>query len=270
LIGARPLIGRGFAPNEDAPEAERVALLSHALWQRRFAGRADAVGKTIRLNGYDHAIIGVMPEGFKFPEWAELWTPATFKPGEDIAARGNHTLSCVARLKPGVTVAEANAEMTAISRRLGEAYPETNANWTSVVKPFREARIAEFRAVLYLMLGAVLFVLLIACANVANLLLARSVERRKEIALRTALGASRWRIVRQLLVESVMVGMIGGALGILVALWGVDLVASAIPVEIPYWMTYRIDARVLCFRARDFRFNRRAFWSRARPASLAH
>lgn len=188
-----------------------------------------------------------MPEGFKFPEWAELWTPAALKTDTDSADRGNHNLSCIAHLKPGVTIEEANAEMETISRRLGEAYPATNANWTSVVKPFREARIAEFRAVLYLMLGAVLFVLLIACANVANLLLARATERRKEMAIRTALGASRSRIMRQLLVESVMVGMIGGACGVLVALWGVDIVASAIQIEIPYWMTCRIDGRVLFF-----------------------
>ncbi|MCA1628755.1 MAG: ABC transporter permease, partial [Acidobacteria bacterium] len=238
LIGARPIIGRGFMPNEDAPEAERVALLSHALWQRRFAGKAEAVGQIIRLNGYDHTIVGVMPEGFKFPEWAELWTPATYKRGEDGAGRGNHNLSCLARLKPGVTIAEANAEMSAIAGRLAAAYPETNANWTTSVKPFREARTKEFSGVMYTMLGAVGFVLLIACANVANLLLARGAERTKEMAIRTALGASRWRVVRQLLVESVLIALMGGALGVLFALWGLDLVTSAIPIEIPYWMKY--------------------------------
>ena len=247
LIGARPAIGRGFRPDEDAPGAERVALLSYALWQRRFAGKAEAVGRTIRLNGYDHTIVGVMPEGFKFPEWAELWTPAAFKRDEAGMGRGNHTFDCLARLKSGVTIDEANAEMSAISGRLAAAYPESNANWATSVKPFREARIAEFRVVLYLMLGAVGFVLLIACANVANLLLARGAERAKEIAIRTALGASRWRVVRQLLVESVMIGMMGGALGVLLALWGTDLVTSAIPIEIPYWMKYTIDSRVLLF-----------------------
>ncbi|MCP9495786.1 MAG: ABC transporter permease [Pyrinomonadaceae bacterium MAG19_C2-C3] len=247
LIGARPVIGRGFMPNEDVPEAERVALLSYALWQRRFAGKTEAVGQTIRLNGYDHTIVGVMPEGFKFPEWAELWTPAAYKRGEDGAGRGNHNLSCLARLKPGVTIEEANAEMSAIASRLAAAYPESNTNWTTSVKPFREARISEFRVVLYLMLGAVGFVLLIACANVTNLLLARGAERTKEIAIRTALGASRWRVVRQLLVESVMIGIMGGVVGVLLALWGIDLVTSAIPIEIPYWMKYTIDARVMLF-----------------------
>ncbi len=247
LIGVRPVIGRGFLQGEDAPGAERVALLSHALWQRRFAGKREVVGQSIRLNGYDHSIVGVMPEGFKFPEWAELWTPATFKRDESGAGRGSHNLSCLARLKEGVTIEEASAEMRAISHRLAEAYPATNANWTASVKPFREARTGEFRSVLYLMLGAVACVLLIACANVANLLLARGAERTKEIAIRTALGASRWRIVRQLLIESVLIGMMGGALGVLLALWGVDLVTSAIPIEIPYWMTYSIDRRVLTF-----------------------
>jgi predicted permease len=247
LLGVRAAIGRNFMLNEDAPGAERVALLSHALWQRRFAGRAETVGQTIRLNGYEHIVVGVMPEGFKFPEWAEIWTPATFKRDEAGAGRGNHNLSCIARLKPGVTIEEANAEMAAISARLATAYPETNANWTTTVKTFRDARISEFKSVLYLMLGAVLFVLLIACANVANLLLARGAERTKEIAIRTALGSSRWRIVRQLLVESLLISVMGGALGVLLAMWGIDLVGSAIPFELPYWMTYMIDARVLVF-----------------------
>ena len=247
LIGVRPLIGRGFMPNEDAPGAERVALISHSLWQRRFAGKTETVGQTIQLNGYEHIVIGVMPEGFKFPESQEIWTPAGFKRDDAIAGRGNHTFSCIARLKAGVTIEEANAEMNAIANRLASTYPETNSNWTTTVKPFREARTKEFSLVLYTMSGAVGFVLLIACANVANLLLARGSERTKATAIRTALGASRWRIMRQLLIESVLIALMGGALGVLFAMWGLDLVTAAIPIEIPYWMKYSIDSRVLVF-----------------------
>jgi putative ABC transport system permease protein len=245
IIGVRPLLGRSFLPGEDSPEAPRTVILSHALWQRRFNARADVIGQTVMLNGYEYSIVGVMPPGFKFPQISELWIPITLRATD--VPRGSHNYDCIARLRPGITLEQANAEMNLISRRLEEQYPAANTGWTAVVMPFREARVGEFRPVLHIMLGAVAFVLLIACGNVANLLLARGARRQREIAIRTALGASRWRVMRQLLTESVMLALAGGALGLLFALWGIDAVTSAIPYELPYWMQYTIDNRVLAF-----------------------
>ncbi|HEX8476059.1 MAG TPA: ABC transporter permease [Pyrinomonadaceae bacterium] len=244
VLGVRPILGRTFTPEDEKPGASLVVLMGHRLWQRRFQSNPDIVNRTIELNGRTYAVAGVMPEEFRFPEWSELWVPTAFEVNE--AFRGDHSFECVARLKAGVSPKQAQSEMTTIARRLEQQYP-SNANWGVIVQPFREAKVGEIRPVLYIFIGAVLFVLLIACANIANLLLARGISRGKEIAIRTALGASRGRIVRQLLTESVIIGLAGGGLGVLLALWGLDLVLAAIPIELPFWIRFDIDGGVLLF-----------------------
>ncbi|MBA2339771.1 MAG: ABC transporter permease, partial [Pyrinomonadaceae bacterium] len=245
-LGVSPVHGRDLLATEDRPNAERVALISHNLWQRRFNSDANLAGKTLKVNGEDHTIVGVMPPDFKYPSNAELWTPLALDTAE--ADRGNHYLSCIARLKPGVTIEAAQAQLSIIAQRIEAEHPATNKGWSVRVISLREELIdEESRTVLVALLGAVLFVLLIACANVANLLLARSVSREKEMAIRAALGAGRARVIRQLLTESVLISLAGGALGVLLAMWGIDLLVTAIPEQMPFWVRFDIDARVLLF-----------------------
>ncbi len=246
LLGIRPVVGRDFRPEEDKPGGERVVLLGHGLWQRRFASDPGVIGKTLMLDGERYTVVGVMPPRFKYPEFAELWTPLALDLSK--VSRGEHFLDAVARLKRGVTVEQAQAELDNIARRLEQQYPETNRDMGALAKPLRAELIPEgVNLFLLTMLGAVAFVLLIACANVANLLLVRASARQREIAIRTALGAGRIRVVRQLLTESVMIALLGGGLGILMAFWGIDLVVASIPVEIPFWLNLGIDWRVLVF-----------------------
>ena len=245
-LGVSPVHGRDLLAAEDRPNAERVALISHSLWQRRFNSDLNLTGKTLKVNGENYSVVGVMPPNFKYPSNAELWTPLALDTTE--ADRGNHYLTCIARLKPGVTIEAAQAQLATIAQRLEAEHPATNKGWGVRVVSLREELIDEdARTVLVALLGAVLFVLLIACANVANLLLARSVSREKEMAIRTALGAGRTRVIRQLLTESVLISLAGGALGVLLAMWGIDLLVTAIPEQMPFWVRFDIDARVLLF-----------------------
>jgi len=248
VLGVQPALGRNFLPEEDETKdaASRVAILSDDLWQRRFASDPRVVGNTLKLNGEIFTVIGVMPPGFKFPVSAELWVPLSLD--ADKADRLTHYLRSVARLKPGVTLEQAQAEMATIARRLEQQYPESNnGRGANIISLRDDVASKETQAVLYILLGAVGLVLLIACANVANLLLARATTRQKEVAIRAALGASRTRVLRQLLTESVLVAIAGGALGILLALWGLDLLAKMFPDGLPFWVRLDIDARVLVF-----------------------
>ncbi|HKQ51685.1 MAG TPA: ABC transporter permease [Pyrinomonadaceae bacterium] len=246
LLGIRPILGRDFRPEEDKPGGERVVLLGHSLWERRFASSQSVIGKTLLLDGERYTVIGVMPPRFKFPEFAEVWIPLALDLSK--TGRGEHFLDAVARLKRGVSVEQAQAELSNVARRLEEQYPETNRDMGAFVRPLRAELVpAGVNVFLLTMLGAVVFVLLIACANVANLLLVRSSARQREIAIRTALGAGRVRVVRQLLTESVMIALVGGGLGILMAFWGLDLVIASVPTEIPFWLSFEIDWRVLIF-----------------------
>jgi putative ABC transport system permease protein len=231
VLGAEAELGRTFTPEEGEPGHDAVVVISHGFWLRRFGGARDVVGKTVALNGHNVTIIGVMPADFKWfikenslgGKPADLWTPTK------IVARSGRFLSAVARLKPNVTFAQAQAEMTTIASRLEQQRPEFDTGWGVTLVPVREQLAGEIKTPLLILLGAVAFVLLIACANVANLMLARAASRSKEIAIRAALGAGRWRVVRQLLTESLMLALAGGVVGLLLAEWGVAALVALSP-----------------------------------------
>jgi putative ABC transport system permease protein len=248
ILGTRPALGRGFLPEEDRPGAERVAILGHALWQRRFAGDPGILGRTVVLDGRPHAVVGVMPPGHDFPRGNEIYLPLGAHVDERMLDRGNHPgLVGLGRLRPGVLLEAARADMDRVARALEAEHPLTNEGVGAQVFPLREMVVGEVRPVLLVLLGSVGFVLLIACANVANLLLARGARRRQEIAVRTALGAARPRLVRQLLTESCVLALAGGAAGTLLAFWGVDLLRGLAADRIPRITSVSVDGRVLLF-----------------------
>ena len=224
LLGAQPQIGRGFV-DEDLKERQGlVVLLSHGLWQRRFGGDPSVIGKSLTLDGNPFTVIGVMPAQFQLPEEAELWGMTLS--GERATLRSQHSLRVMARLKPGVTMEQARANFSLIARQLEQQYPDTNKGYGVTVLSLREQLTGEAQRALWIMAGAVGFVLLIACANVANLTLARAGARQREMAVRGAIGAGRFRLVRQLLTESMLLAALGGALGVLLASWSLDWITS--------------------------------------------
>ncbi|HKO96752.1 MAG TPA: ABC transporter permease [Pyrinomonadaceae bacterium] len=245
ILGVAPQLGRTFTAEEDRPDTNNVVILSHGLWQRRFGSASNIVGQSTMVQGRPHTIIGVMPGGFKFPETAELWVPMALT--EKIYTRNDHGLSSIARLKPNVTLEQAQAEMNSIARRIEEQHPVTNEGMGVNVFSLRDNLAGDYRQALLILLGVVAFVLLIACANVANLLLARASARHKEFALRAALGASRGRIVRQVLTESALLSLMGAVVGIFLAVWGKNVLLAAIPGDMPFWMKFDLDLRVLGF-----------------------
>ena len=240
-LGIRIVLGRGFRADED--EAGKVMLLSHGFWKRKFAGDPAVIGRSITVNGQPYTVVGVVQEKIKFPELAEVWLP--LEPGEMKAHRDWRNYSMVARLAPNATVAQAQARVASIMRELQGRFGDTNTGWTGWVEPFRENVARDVRPMMLTMLGAVAFVLLIACANVANLMLARATNRQREIAMRLALGAGRRRIVQHLLTESIILGVVGGGLGAVLGVWGVDAIVSLLPAEMPFWMVFNVDGRVL-------------------------
>jgi putative ABC transport system permease protein len=245
VLGVTPVLGRNFTVEEDRPRQDTVVILSHGLWQRRFGASPGILGQAITIDNRPRIVIGVMPPGFQFPEVADLWLPLALD--TQMWTRNDHGLGAVARLEPGVTLAQARAEMNTIAERIEVANPVTNDGMRVAVDNLRDSLTGAYRQALMILLGVVGFVLLIACANVANLMLAQSMARQKEIAIRAALGASRARIVGQLLTESLVLGAIGGALGLGLAVWGMDLLLAAIPVDLPFWMKFDLDGRVLAF-----------------------
>jgi len=247
ILGVAPILGRTFTADEDQPDHDLVVILSYGLWQRRFGGDPNILGQTIVLNNRPRVAIGIMPRGFHFPEVAEAWGPLALTP--KIYTRTDHGLSAIARMKPGVTLGQAQAEMISIASNIETQNPVTNEGLSVNVIDLRAGLIGDYKKALLILLGVVAFVLLIACVNVANLLLARATARQKEIAIRAALGANRKRIFRQLMTESLLLGLISGAIGLVLALWGMDLLLAAIPTDIPFWMKFDLDGRVVGFTA---------------------
>ena len=246
--GVKPVLGRTFLPEEDAPGRNHVVVLSHPFWQRVFGGASSVIGKAIQLNGEPYNVVGVAPRGFGLTSKTDLWTPMAFDPKEtDNANRGAHYINVVARLRAGATVTQAEAEMKVLAEQLAQQYPDSNKGWSALVMPLQDYIVRDLRAVLYTLLGAVGCVLLIACANIANLLLARATARHREISIRSALGASRWRLTRQLLTESVLLSVGGGLAGVLLARWGLDALLALAPQSITRSGEIRLDAGVLIF-----------------------
>jgi putative ABC transport system permease protein len=252
VTGVKPIMGRNFAAEENQPGGDAVSIISYSLWQRRFGGDPNIINKTITVNNIQRTVIGVMPEHFNFPKGGELYAPIKVTP-ELLANRSYHSYYVIGRLKPGVSIASAQAELDSITARLEKQYPESNTGLGATVYSLVADVVRAYDTPIWVTMGFVGFVLLIACANIANLMLARASGRHKEIALRAALGASRWRIVKQLLTESLIVALLGGAVGVLVGFWGIDALRRANPGDAARfaagWYQLGINLPVLLFTA---------------------
>src|SRR5262245_43570601 len=248
ILGVQPSRGRAFLPEEEQPGRNQVALITSGLWQRRFGADERVIGRSVTLNGQNYTVIGVLPPGFQLAKDVEIWSPLAFDAKAKADEDNNYLAPVIARLKPGVTIDQAQAEMNAILRR--NQTDQNKGPWVKVVAVQKDL-VQEVKRPLLIMLGAVGFILLIACANVSNLLLARSASRRQEMAVRLALGASRWRLIRQMLTESWLLGLLGGAAGLIVALWGSDFILGGLPEYLsavnPRLKSLGIDGRALGF-----------------------
>jgi putative ABC transport system permease protein len=260
LVGAQAIYGRLIASDDNQLGREHIVVLSHDFWQRQFGGQPDAIGQTMMLDGQSHTIVGIAQPGFAFPHESfpfaqpvEIWTPIAFDPAQIAQRAGRYSLNVIAQLRTGVTLEQARAEMSGLAKRFEEENRGyrgpggADGGWRITVESLQDQIVGGSRSALWILFGAVGFVLLIACANVANLLLMRATVRQKELAVRAALGASRARLVRQLLVESLLLAVLGGVLGLLLAWWGVDLLRALSPENLPRVQEIRLDGRVLAF-----------------------
>jgi putative ABC transport system permease protein len=247
MLGIKPALGRAFLPEEDKPEGNKVVMLNYNLWQKRYGGERSVIGHEILLDGEKHTVIGVMPAGFQLLDsHIGLWVPIAFTT-EELAQRGSHYLFVVARMKPGVTLAQANAEIRTIQQRIAHDHPDEAGRISAYAMPLREQLAGDVRRPLLVLLVAVAFVLLIACANIANLLLSRATSRRREIAVRAALGARRLHIMRQLLVESLLLAIVGGVCGALLASWSFAFLRRLIPDGLALSTNLNLNLKVLGF-----------------------
>jgi putative ABC transport system permease protein len=249
-LGVAPIRGRLFSANEDKPGAERTVVIGERLWRRLFAGRDTIIGEKIQLTGHFYTVIGVMPDAFQYPSrFNELWVPLGLF-GDQFSSRGSHPgIYCVARLKPGVSYEAGSADIKAVAEQLAVEYPTTNARQSAAVQRLTDRAFSSVQTPLYVLLGAAGFVLLIACANVANLQLARAHARGREFAVRAALGASRGRIIRQLLGESLLLGGLGCVAGVIVGFWALDALRSILPANVPRIAEVTLNGPVLAFAA---------------------
>src|SRR3954451_5164824 len=250
VLGVQPVLGRPFVPEDEKPASVlggrgTVAIISHGLWKRRFGSDPEIIGKQVQMSSRTLPIVGVMPPGFEYPEQTQIWVPSAVNLAEE--ARDNRSWSAIARLKPGVDFKEAQTRVSAINAQLDQQFHETNKGWDVSLWPLHERLVREVKPSLLALLGAVGLVLLIACANVANLLLARSAARQKEIAIRAAMGASRTRVVRQMLTESILLSALGGMAGLLLSIWLTDVLMAMLPEGAPRLEQIGIDYRVLIF-----------------------
>jgi predicted permease len=247
VLGMTPEMGRVLSADDDRPGAAHVTVIGHSLWTDRYGSDPRVLGRTLALDGVDHTIVGVMPASFKFMD-ARFWIPMSWTAAQK-DARGDHDILVMGRLAPTATLESARAEFTSLAARMAKDYPESNSGWGILVSPLFEEVVGDSRRTLLILLGATGFVLITAGANVANLLLARASVRSKEVAIRAALGAGRGRVVRQMLAETLLLTSLGGAAGVLVALWGIDLLRLLPGMHLPRASEIGIDARVLLFAA---------------------
>src|SRR4051794_8209233 len=245
VLGVQPVLGRTFIPEDDTGWPQSVAVISHGLWKRRFGSDPAIVGKQVQMSSRSLTIIGVMPSGFEYPEQTQVWVPTAVNLSDE--PRDNRVWSAIARLNTGIDLKQAQTRLSAINAQLAQRFPETNKGWDVFLSTLHERLVREVKPSLLALLGAVGFVLLIACANVANLLLARSAARQKEIAIRAAMGASRSRVLRQMLTESILLSAIGGIAGLVLSIWLTDLLMSMLPEGGPRVEQIGIDYRVLTF-----------------------
>ncbi|MFL6520472.1 MAG: ABC transporter permease [Chthoniobacterales bacterium] len=245
VLGVQPALGRAFVPDDDKPDTASVAIISHGLWKRRFGSDPGIIGKQVQISARQITILGVMPPGFEFPEQTQIWTTSGVKMSEE--PRDNRSWSAIARLNPGVDVKTAQSRISAINAQHAKEFVETNKGWDANLAVLHERIVRDAKPSLLALLGAVALVLLIACANVANLLLARGAARQKEIAVRAAMGASRGRVVRQMLTESILLSAIGGVAGLLLSIWLTEVLLSIVPEGAPRMDQVGIDYRVLTF-----------------------